>query len=248
MQNIGTLSVLIVDSHELIREGMARLLNDTRDIAVVGQLGSGEAVLEYLSCAGSNDMQVSENASFTTSRYQMPDVVMLDARMSGDARVSKDSCMPSLAGIEVIRAILQHSPDCKILAMSSCANAIIPSQILRSGARGFITKSASVEELLKAVRTVGAGDCYVTPHVATQLAVNPLDENADKPIDKLSRRELQISLMLSEGMKVSQIASGLQINPKTVYSYRYRVFEKLGISSDVELTILALEHGLDDYT
>ena len=70
-------------------------------------------------------------------------------------------------------------------------------------------------------------------------------ENGD-PFEKLSKRELQISQMLSDGIKVSQIATDLQLSPKTVYAYRYRVFDKLGIRSDVELTILALKHGLTE--
>lgn len=158
--------------------------------------------------------------------------------------------MPGLGGIEATRDILKLSPDCKIVAISSVASGVIPSQMLRSGARGFITKSVSVEELLKAVRAVNAGDHYVTPSVATRLAVDPFgDESGAGLFDKLSRRELQIAQMLTDdGKKVSQIPTYLALSPKTVYSYRYRIFEKLGIRSDVELTILAVKHGLADDT
>jgi len=130
------------------------------------------------------------------------------------------------------------------VAMSSVANDIIPSQMMRLGARGFISKSVSVAELLKAVRTVGAGGYYVPPSVSTNSAAN----DSGRFFDKLSRRELQISQMLSEGKKVSQISALLELSPKTVYAYRYRLFDKLGIRSDVELTILALNHDLADYT
>ena len=228
-------SILIVDDHELVREGIARLLNDAQDIEIVGQLSSGEEALEYLSNTGSNSMYshggvgVGVGVGFTSSSYQMPDIILLDARM------------PGLGGIETTRAVLKQSPDCKILAMSSVASGVIPAQVLRSGARGFITKSASVEELLQAVRTVSAGGNYVTPSVATRLAVDPFGEESGGLFDKLSRRELQISQMLTEGKKVSQVATDLDLSPKTVYSYRYRIFEKLGISSDVELTLLAVK-------
>jgi two-component system invasion response regulator UvrY len=152
-----------------------------------------------------------------------------------------DARMPGLSGIEATRAILKLSPDYKILAMSSLASGIIPAQMLRSGARGFITKSVSVEELLKAVRTVAAGGNYVTPSIAKRLATDHFGDEAGGLFDKLSQRELQISHMLTEGKKVSQISANLELSPKTIYSYRYRIFEKLGIRSDVELTLLAVK-------
>lgn len=233
MQNtqLNKISILLVDDHELVREGIARLLNDSPDIVVIGQLSSGEEILEYLSNTSSNSMNPEDN-----SVYQAPDIILLDARM------------PGLGGIEATRAILKESPDCKIMAMSTVASGVIPSQMLRTGARGFITKSVSIEELYKAVRTVAAGDHYVTPSVATRLAVDPFGDEGGGLFDKLSRRELQIAQMLTDGKKVSQISTYLKLSPKTVYSYRYRIFEKLGIRSDVELTILAVKHGLTDDT
>ncbi|PCJ28003.1 MAG: hypothetical protein COA96_02245 [SAR86 cluster bacterium] len=223
------ISILVVDDHVLIREGMARLLNDAPDIEIVGQLSSGEAVLEYLSGARSNSTGLQGGACFNSSSFQMPDIILLDARM------------PALGGTEISCAIMHHSPNCKIMAMSAEGSGIIPTQMLRSGARGFITKSISVEELLESVRTVAAGGRYVTASVAKCLAANPCGEEAGGLFDKLSQRELQISHMLTEGKKVSQISTNLNLSPKTVYSYRYRIFEKLAIRSDVELTLLAIK-------
>ena len=237
MQNaqLKKISILLVDDHELVREGVARLLSDAPDMVVIGQLSSGEQVLEYLSHSGSNDMNLENN--LPNNIYQTPDIILLDARM------------PGLGGIEATREILKLSPECKVVAMSSVASGVIPSQMLRSGAKGFITKSVPVEELLKAVRVVNDGDHYVTPSVATRLAVDPFgDDGGAGLFDKLSRRELQIAQMLTDGKKVSQISTYLDLSPKTVYSYRYRIFEKLGIRSDVELTILAVRHGLADDT
>lgn len=236
MQNIPLkkISILLVDDHELVREGIARLLNDAPDFVVIGQLNSGEETLEYLSHISPNYMNLENN--YLNNVYQTPDVILLDARM------------PGLGGIEVTREILKQFPECKVVAMSSVASGVIPSQMLRSGAKGFITKSVPVEELFKAIRSVNEGDHYVTESVATRLAVDPFSDNEEGLFDKLSRRELQIAQMLTEGKKVSQISIYLELSPKTVYSYRYRIFEKLGIRSDVELTILAVKHGLTDDT
>ncbi len=236
MQNspLKKISILLVDDHELVREGIARILNDAPDIVVIAQLSSGEDILEYLSHSNSNNMNLNENTP--ENIYQKPDVILLDARM------------PGLGGIEATRAIVQLSPESKVVAMSSVSSGVIPSQMLRSGAKGFITKSVPVEELLKAIRVVNEGDHYVTPSVATRLAVDPFSDDGGGLFDKLSRRELQIAQMLTDGKKVSQISAYLELSPKTVYSYRYRIFEKLGIRSDVELTILAVRHGLADDT
>ena len=194
MQNapLKKISVLLVDDHELVREGVARLLNDALDMVVIGQLDSGEQVLEYLSHTDTNDMNLENNLS--NNVYETPDIILLDARM------------PGLGGIEATREILKLSPECKVVAMSSVAAGVIPSQMLRSGAKGFITKSVPVEELLKAIRVVNDGDHYVTPSVAISLAVDPFgDDGGGGLFDKLSRRELQIAQMLTDGKKVSQI-------------------------------------------
>ena len=223
------ISILIADDHELVREGIAQLLNDEQDIVVVGQMSSSEEVLDYLSYASFRSMNSQGSAPLKCSSNQLPDIILLDARM------------PGLGGSEATQAILHRSPDCKIIAMSSVGSGIIPAQVLRSGARGFITKSISVEELLTAVHTVATGSRYVTPAVAKRLAIDPFGNEVGGLFDKLSRRELQISHMLTEGKKVSEISSYLDLSPKTVYSYRYRIFEKLGIRSDVELTLLAVK-------
>jgi DNA-binding NarL/FixJ family response regulator len=102
--------------------------------------------------------------------------------------------------------------------------------------------------MLKAIRMVNAGQHYVSQDAATHLPLDPFNKAQQALFEKLSRREMQIAQMLTDDKKVSQISGYLQLSPKTVYSYRYRIFEKLGISSDVELTILAVKHGLTEDT
>ncbi len=209
------IDLLLVDDHELVRTGIARLLRDEPDIDVIGELSSGEAALEFV------------------ERYR-PDVVLMDARM------------PGIGGTEATRRLLADYPDLRIVAISSISSGVIPSQMLRVGAMGFITKNVPVDEMIKAIRMVNSGQHYVTPEVATQLAIDPFSQNEKDVFERLSRREMQIAQMLTDGKKVSQIASYLDLSPKTVYSYRYRIFEKLGIRNDVELTILAVKYGLTD--
>jgi len=216
-QSNSKISILLVEDQTLVRQGIARLLNDEPDMEVIGQISSGEGALKYMEQRGAD---------------AQPDVVVMDARMSG------------IVGIEAARQMLEKYPQTRIVAVSSVASGVIPSQMLRAGAQAFVTKNVDREELIKAIHMVSKGHHYVTPEVAVQLATDPFSQEGRSIFDKLSRRELQISQLLTDGKKVSQISTLLNLSPKTVYSYRYRIFEKFGIRSDVELTILAVKHGL----
>ena len=120
----------------------------------------------------------------------------------------------------------------------------IPAKVMQMGASGFITKDAEPEEMIRAVHKVAAGQKYVSPDIAQQIAIGKLDFNDANPFEQLSDRELEITLMLVKGQRVPGIANSLNISAKTVNTYRYRMFEKLDISTDVELTHLALRYKL----
>ncbi|HJO11703.1 MAG: response regulator [Gammaproteobacteria bacterium] len=214
---LNKISILLVDDHELFRSGIVSLLSEESDIMVVGEFGSGEEAVSFL-------------------RSNVPDIVLMDARM------------PGIGGIEATRQARLHKPQLKIIALSSATAGVIPSQMLRAGASAFITKNIGVDEMLKAIRQVNAGYRYITPEVAKQVALDPFNDDDKALFDKLSRRELQIAMLLTDGKKVSQIAGSLGLSPKTIYSYsyRYRIFEKLGIRSDVELTVLSVANGLTE--
>jgi two-component system invasion response regulator UvrY len=192
------------------------MINDEQDLQVIGELGTGEEAIEF--CV----------------HKRVPDVVLMDARM------------PGIGGIETTLRLLKIYPRLRIIAISAVSNGVIPSQMLRSGAKAFITKSIGVEEMLSSIRLVHSGQHYVTADAAVRLALDPFNQAKDGVFDKLSRREMQIAQMLTDGKKVSHISACLELSPKTVYSYRYRIFEKLGIQSDVELTILAVKYGMSE--
>ncbi len=216
LNSLQPITILIVDDHKLVRSGLSRMINDERDLQVIGESSTGEESIEF--CV----------------HKRVPDIVLMDARM------------PGIGGIEATLRLLKIYPKLRIIAMSAVANGVIPSQMLRSGAKAFITKNIELDEMLKAIRVVHAGQHYVTSDAAIRLAIDPFNLAQDLIFDKLSRREMQIAQMLTDGKKVSQISASLVLSPKTVYSYRYRIFEKLGIQSDVELTILAVKYGLSE--
>ncbi len=214
--------LVLVDDHTLMRQGMARLLADQPDMKVIKQLSSGEEIIDIIN--NSSDENISEESL---------DVLILDARM------------PGLGSIETARQLLESQPDLKIIALSSVASDITLLSSLLLFSPGYL-EATPEEELCTAIRT-HRNQRYICAEVATKLAVDPFNQR-DSLFDKLSRREMQIAQMLTDGKKVSQISGVLELSPKTVYSYRYRIFEKLGIRSDVELTILAVRHGLTDDT
>lgn len=166
------------------------------------------------------------------ARELSPDVVLMDVQM------------PGIGGLEATRKLLRLIPNIKILALTVFGDEPYPSWLIQAGASGYITKDCGAEEMIKAIRQIYSGQRYITLEVAQQLAFKQLNKEEGSPIDLLSERELQIMLMIVNNEKVQKIAEKLCLSPKTVNSYRYRIFEKLNINSNVELTILAVRLGL----
>lgn len=210
------INVLLVDDHELVRTGIKRIIDDTRGYKVVGEASSGEEAFQYC-------------------RANQPDVVLMDMNM------------PGIGGIEATKKILRYCPDIKIIILTVHTEDPFPSKVMQIGAHGFLTKMSGPDEMLGAIRSVSVGQRYIAPDIAQQIALNQVSGlNEEKPFESLSERELQIMLMITKGEKVQDIADQLSLSSKTVNSYRYRMFEKLNIGNDVELTHMAIRHGMLD--
>lgn len=166
------------------------------------------------------------------ARELHPQVVLMDVKM------------PGIGGLEATRKLLRQDPDIRVVAVTVCDEEPFPSRLLKAGAAGYLTKGAALDEMVKAIRAVASGQRYISPEIAQQLALKNLDDEKGSPFEALSEREMQITMMIVNCQKVQEISDRLFLSPKTVNSYRYRIFEKLGIDSDVELTLLAVRHGL----
>jgi two-component system invasion response regulator UvrY len=204
--------ILLVDDHELVRTGIAALLNASDDITVVGIAESGE--------------QAVEQAVLLAA-----DVVLMDINM------------PGIGGAEACRRILQRDPDVKIIAISVHSDGPIPQQLLKLGVMGFISKGSSLDEMLLAIRKVMTGKRYLCSEVANNLALRELPGNIESPFAKLSKREAGVVTLVLQGKSIQEVAEMLVISPKTVNTYRYRIYEKLQVKNDVELTRLAVLFG-----
>ena len=111
---------------------------------------------------------------------------------------------------------------------------------------GYLTKNASVDEMVRAIKKVMSGQRYISAQIAQQLALRPFAGEDTSPFEVLSNREMQITLMVITGHSAPNISEKLSLSSKTVNSYRYRIFDKLDIKNDVGLTKLAIKHGIID--
>ena len=175
----------------------------------------------------------SGEASLKVARELKPDVVLMDVKM------------PGIGGLEATRKLLRSHPDVKVVAVTVCEEDPFPTRLLQAGAAGYLTKGAGLDEMVQAIRLVFAGQRYTSPQIAQQLALKSFQPQGS-PFDALSEREIQIALMIVGCQKVQIISDKLCLSPKTVNTYRYRIFEKLSVTSDVELTLLAVRHGMVD--
>jgi DNA-binding NarL/FixJ family response regulator len=166
------------------------------------------------------------------TRDERPNVVLMDL------------LMPGIGGLEAIRRIVRLELDARVVALTACDRKPFPLQALRAGACGYVTKGADAEELATAIRRAFLGKRYLSTDVAQALAVASFEDDGTAPFEQLSNREMQIMMMVVSCHKVNDISSSLHLSPKTVNSYRYRIFEKLNVSSDVELALLAVRHGM----
>ncbi len=166
------------------------------------------------------------------AKDKKPDVILMDIRM------------PGIGGIKAIEKILASNPSIKIIALSAYTGDPLPAALLKAGIRGYLTKEASIEETVKAIRTVAAGKIYLEPRIAQQLALKSIPGSNSSTVDSLSARELDFMIKVVSGIDIQTIAEKLCVSSKTINSYRYRIYEKLNIKNDVELTLFAIRHGL----
>ena len=158
-----------------------------------------------------------------------------------------DMNMPGMGGLEATKKICRYCPDVKIIVLTVNCEDPFPSKVMQIGAHGFLTKGAGSDEMVRAIRSVHAGQRYIAPEIAQQIALAQVTGRTDEnPFQSLSERELQIMLMITKGEKAQDIAERLNLSSKTVNSYRYRMFEKLNVGGDVELTHLAIRHKMID--
>jgi len=211
------ITVLLTDDHELVRTGIRRLLEDSKQVSIIGEADCGEKSIQL-------------------AQEHQPDVILMDVNM------------PGIGGVEACRRILQRNPKQKIIVLTVHNEQTFPKRLLEIGARGYLTKECGVDEMLEAIRQVHAGNSYIATSIAQQLALSLLPGNDVNPIDRLSRREFQVMLMISQGLSNAQISDKLCLSPKTISTYRLRLLEKLDAHNEVDLIKIAVEQGMVEFS
>ena len=136
------------------------------------------------------------------------------------------------------------NPELGIIILTIHEAAPFPGRLLEAGASAYLTKGCPATELVEAIRTVAKGGRHIGASVAQQIALTFLPGQGMSPFDGLSAREMEVLLMLVDGKKMSDIADLMHLSPKTVATYKYRIFEKLDTRNDVDMTRMAMRYGV----
>lgn len=172
-------------------------------------------------------------------------VTRLAKQLSPDV-ILMDISMPNLNGVEATHLILKENPDIRIIALSVHFDRHFVTKMLKAGALGYVLKSCLFDEVLRALRTVDAGEHYLSPKITEVVLDDYMHYMATTNKSARARfteRERQIIQMLAEGLSTKQIASRLHISPKTADANRRQIMSKLGFSSIAELTKYAIREG-----
>lgn len=187
-----------------------------------------------------NDIEVVAEADSGEAACQIfeaaaPDVVVMDIAMAG------------MGGIEAIKRLTAKKNHGRILALSAHEDISHPMRALQAGAMGYLSKRSAPEVLIDAIRAVARGERYVDSRIAQRIAMQAI--SGDKsPVEKLSAREFEVFAQLARGQSVAQISDTLKLSNSTVGTHLYNIKQKLEISNQAEMTLLALRHGVISVT
>jgi two-component system, NarL family, response regulator NreC len=168
----------------------------------------------------------------SAARYALghkPSIVLLDLNMPGE-----DS-------LETIPTILENSPETAVVVLTMQKEPAFARRALQAGAKGYVVKHSAAAELVKAIRSVLAGETYLNPELGAKMAAEPADEG---PPDELTPREIEVLGLLAQGYMNPEIAEQLVLSVRTVETHRANLQRKTGLSTRAELIAYAVEHGL----
>jgi two-component system invasion response regulator UvrY len=207
--------ILLADDHDVVRKGLKQILMESMPETHFGDASSGREALRQ-------------------ARAEPWDLVVLDISL------------PDRSGLDVLKELRRDLPALPVLVLSMYSEEQFAVRVLRAGAAGYLTKRTAAQELIAAVRKVLAGGKYVSASVAESLAVavGTLPASAEDLHQALSDREYQVFRMLAIGKTVKDIGEELFLSPQTVSTHRFRILNKMSMTTNAELTQYAIQAGL----
>jgi two-component system, NarL family, response regulator LiaR len=208
--------ILIVDDHAIVREGLRSLIGTEPGMQVVGEAGDGAAAVDLFASL-------------------QPDVTLLDL------------LMPRKDGIAAIREIKRLDPQARILVLTSFAEDDKVFPAIKAGAMGYLLKDSSPEELLAAVREINRGESSLDPVIARKV-LNEFSRpaGAASSSEQLSGRELEVLVLIAQGLSNLEIAGRLVISERTVRNHVGNILAKLQLANRTQAALYAIRHGLGD--
>lgn len=178
---------------------------------------------------------VTDGATLCEAARQLhPDVIV------------SDIAMPTVSGMEALRRLRQQQPEVRVIMFTMHADARLAAEAFRLGAKGFVTKQESSDELVKAVQAVVNGHKYITPSL-TDDVLDLMSTPAPPPGTVLTARQREVLRLIVKGLRMKQIAADLNLSPRTVEAIKYDMMRDLGVHSTAELIRLAVQEQLVTY-
>lgn len=210
------ITVVIVDDHQLVRQGVRDFLETQPDLQVVGEAASGEQAVQL---AG----------------HLVPDVVLMDLVLPG-----------GIDGVEATRRVKQVSPHTQVVVLTSYHEDEHIFPAIRAGALSYVLKDVGPQELADVVRKAARGEAVLHPHVAARLVqeLQGAGSKTPNPFSELSDRELEVLRLIAEGLSNVEIAEKLVLSTKTVKGHVSNILSKLQLQDRTQAAVYAWRTGL----
>ncbi len=209
------INILIADDHSMVREGLKQLIELEEDIEVIAQAGNGTEAVDKI------------------QQYN-PDVVLLDINM------------PIMNGLEVLKQLNENKIKTKVLILTIHNEIEYLHKAIEIGVQGYVLKDSEADVLIKAIRTINKGESYIQPNLASLLfkRMNSSTEDKTFGVSKLTKREIEVLKLITEGMLNKEIAHRLCISEKTVKNHVSNIFKKINVSDRTQAAVYAIRNNI----